>query len=150
MALDWNGLKAMRQARFTMLTCTIVAPALYGGAISMQVLGGRWQRFFQSTARIPWHEPRVPWLTALALTAFTAALVLPPRLGPGQTTLAVLRTRNLLAALLLLAVALCGLYTGMKVGFTAAPLALAMLVAPAAAGFLLFPTEARWNRVLGG
>ena len=33
MTLDWNGLKALRQARFTMLTCGFVAPALYGGAI---------------------------------------------------------------------------------------------------------------------
>jgi hypothetical protein len=149
MSLDWNGLKAMRQARFTMLTCAYVAPALYAGAISMQVLGGRWQRFFQSATRIPWHEPRVPWLTALALAALVGALVLPPRLRPGSRDLAVLRTRNLLSALLLLAVALCGLYTGMKLGFTAAPLALAMLVLPPAAGLLLFPTEDRWSRALG-
>jgi hypothetical protein len=149
MPLEWNELKALRQARFTMLTCAYVAPALYGGAISMQTLGGRWQRFFQSLARIPWQQPRVPWIAALALAALTGALVLPPRLALGSTPLTVLRGRNLLAALLLLGCAICGLYMGMKVGFTAAPLAFAMLAFPPVAGFLLFPTEERWRRALG-
>jgi hypothetical protein len=51
--------------------------------------------------------------------------------------------------MLLLTVAICGLYAGMKLGSTAAPLALALLLAPPLVGFVLFPTEGRWSRALG-
>lgn len=149
MTLDWKGQKALRQARFTMLTCGFVAPALYGGAIATQTLGGNWQRFFQSFSRIPWHEPRMPWILGLALCFLAGALVLPGRLQSGTSPLSVLRTRTLLAAMLLLGAAVCGLYAGMKLGSTAAPLALLLLLAPPATGLLLFPTEARWGRALG-
>ena len=145
MTLDWTAQKALRQARFTMLTCAYVAPALYGGAISMEILRGHWIRFFQSPGRIPWSEPRTLVLTGLALAALAGALTLPGRIRSERSPLGALRTRALLASLLLLAVALCGLYTGMKLGSAAAPLALAMLAAPPAAGLLLFPTTRRWG-----
>ena len=149
MTLDWNAFRALRQARFTMLTCAFVAPALYGGAITMQTLGGRWQRGFQNLARVPWREPRLEITALLALVALAGALALPPRLTSGSSPLAVLRTRTLLAALLLLASSICALYLGVTVGYTAAPLAFGLLIAVPVAGCGLFPSEARWNRALG-
>jgi len=93
---------------------------------------------------------------APAALAIAAALLPPFAQDPRYHAFADARTlcgmpnfSNVISNLPFLAVALCGLYTGMKVGFTAAPLALAMLVLPPAAGFLLFPTEDRWNRALG-
>jgi hypothetical protein len=148
LTFDWMTHKALRQARFTMLTCTLAAPALYAGAIATQSLGGRWERFFQGFDRIPWHHPRLPWIAALAVATFATALLLPPRLQ-ATSTLSTLRLRNLVTAVLLLATAICGLYLGMKTGSAAAPLAMIFLLGPAAAGLLQFPTAARWGRELG-
>ena len=150
MNLDWQTQKALRQARFTLVTCAFAAPSLYAGAISMQALGGRWERFFQGLARIPWHEPRLLPVATLAVTALAGAFLLPPLLRAGSSPLAVLRMRTLLASVLLLATAICGLYTGMKLGGGAAPLAMLMLAAPPVAGFALFPTPGRWSRFLEG
>ena len=145
MTLDWNTQKALRQARFTMLTCAFVAPGLYAGAISMEILRGHWIRFFESPGRIPWADPRTRVLAGLALAALAGALTLPGRIRSARSPLGALRVRTLLASLLLLVVALCGLYTGMKLGSAAAPLAMAMLVAAPAAGLGLFPTTGRWG-----
>jgi len=148
--LAWTTQKALRQARFTRLICAFAAPALYAGAIAMQNLGGRWARFLERPDRIPWHDPRVPWLLGLALAALAAALLAPMRLKAGADPLRALRLGNLLASVLLLVTAMCGLYTGMKLGSAAAPLAAAMLAAPVLAGLRQFPTTIRWERDLEG
>jgi uncharacterized membrane protein YphA (DoxX/SURF4 family) len=147
LTFDWMTHKALRQARFTMLTCALAAPALYAGAIATQSLGGRWERFLQGFDRIPWHHPKLPWIAALAVTTFATALLLPPRLQ-ASSPLSTLRLRNLLTAVFLLVTAICGLYLGMKTGPASAPLAMLLLLGPATAGLLLFPTAARWRRVL--
>lgn len=148
MTLDWNGQRALRQARFMHLICALIAPILYGGAITMGVLGGRWQRFLEGWSRIPWRDPAVAPVLGLALLAFAAALWVPGRLDLGSPGLARLRARALAGSVLLLVAAICGLVTGMKHGVAAAPLAFLILLAVTLAGLRLFPTEMRWERAL--
>jgi hypothetical protein len=148
MTLDWNGQRALRQARFMHLVCALVAPIMYAGAIAMGVLGGRWQRFLEGWSRIPWRDPAVPPLLILALAAVGAALVVPPRIRAARSPLGLLRTRSGVGSIFLLMAAICGLVTGMKHGVAAAPLAFAILLAVVLAGLRLFPTEARWARAL--
>jgi len=150
LTLDWTAQKALRQARFTRLICAFAAPAMYAGAISMQKLGGHWERFFQSWSRIPWQQPPVPLIATLAVAALAAALLLPSRVRMGSSPLAVARVQNLLTSVLLLGVSVCGLYLGMKCGNACAPLAMVMLAAAPLAGLRQFPTARLWAPALEG
>ncbi len=142
---------AVRQARLVAFTCCFAAPAMYLISVGSQALGGRWQWFLVGFARVPWNDHRVPWAVAAASLAFALSLVLPGRLGrmgDPRAALGALRARNLARSALLAAVAVCGLYLGIKLGPPAASVCLALCLVPMARGFYVFPSESRWREAM--
>jgi hypothetical protein len=150
MTLDWNDQRALRQARFMHLICSLVAPILYGGAIIMGGLGGHWRRLLEGWSRIPWGDRAVPLLLVLAVAAVVAAFLLPRRLGSANPSPSLLRTRSAVTSGCLLVAAISGLVMGMKHGIAATPPAFLILLAVVLTGLRLFPTETRWERELRG
>ena len=143
--------QSVRQARLVAFTCCYVGPAMYILSLGSQVLRGRWELFLSGFGRLPWGDPRVPGSLAVAVVAMALALVLPQRLGrtgQGRTSLGTLKARNLLASALLVAVAISGLYLGVKIGPPAASLSLVTFLAPMVRGWFIFPAEARWRRAM--
>jgi hypothetical protein len=143
--------QTVRQARLVAFTCCFLAPIMYTYSFGTSVLHGRWQLFFAGFAGLPWADPRVPGSLAAAAVAMTLALLLPPRLGrlDGGSALNTLRLRNLLCCALLVAVAVSGLFLGVKIGPPAASASLILFLAPMVRGLLDFPSQARWRKVIG-
>ena len=145
--------QSVRQARLVAFTCCYVGPAMYILSLGSQALRGRWELFLAGFGRLPWGDPRVPGALAAASVAMALALVLPPRLGrlgDARATLGVLKARNLLSSALLVAVAICGLVLGVKIGPPAASLSLVLFLAPMVRGWFVFPSESRWRQTLAG
>jgi len=143
--------QSVRQARLVLFTCCFVAPAMYLVCVGSQALAGRWGLFLAGFGQLPWDDSRVPGSIAAACAALALSLLLPPRLGrlrDPHSTLGTLKARNLLTSALLAAMAVCGLYVGVKVGPPAASLSLALCLAPMARACFLFPTEAGWREAL--
>ena len=143
--------QSVRQARLVAFTCCYVAPAMYLLTLGSQVLGGRWGRFLIGFDRLPWGDHRVSASIAAACMALALSLVLPPRLGrmsDPRTALGALRARNLLASALLAAMAVCGLFLGVKLGPPAASLSLVLCLAPMARAAFVLPTEGRWRATM--
>jgi hypothetical protein len=143
--------QSVRQGRLVAFTCCFVAPAMYLVSLDSQVLRGHWMLFLSGFSRLPWDDPRVPWSIAGAFLALALSLILPQRLGhmrDPRSALGTLKGRNLLTVALLAAMAICGLYLGVKIGPPAASASLALCLIPAARGLFVFPTEARWRALL--
>jgi hypothetical protein len=143
--------QSVRQARMVAFVCCFLAPAMYLLTIGSQAYGSRWGLFLTGFGRLPWADPRVPWLLAGACMALALALVLPPRLGrpldPGSA-LGALKLRNLVSAALLAGNAMCGLYLGIKIGPPAASLCLSLCLITMIRGCFVFPSEARWRAAM--
>ena len=145
--------KSVRQARLVASTCCFIAPIMYFACIGTQALRGQWRLFLGGFGRLPWADPRVPGALAAAAVALALSVLLPARLGrldePRQA-LGTLRGRNLATSGLLVAVAICGLFLGMKLGPPAATLSLCLFLATMARGWFVFPSEANWRAVMAG
>ena len=143
--------QSVRQARMVAFVCCFLAPAMYLLTIGSQAYGSRWGLFLTGFGRLPWADPRVPWLVAAACVALALSLVLPPRLGrmgdPGSA-LAALKLRNLARAALLAGNAMCGLYLGIKLGPPAASSTLVLCLAAMIRCAFILPSEARWRTQL--
>jgi hypothetical protein len=143
--------QSARQARMVAFTCCFVAPAMYIITLGSQAFRGQWHLFLGGFGRLPWADPRVPGALAVAVLALSLALVLPPRLGRAgddRATLGALKARNLLSSALLVAVAVCGLFLGVKIGPPAASLSLVLFLATMVRGWFVLPSESRWRQAL--
>jgi hypothetical protein len=144
--------QSVRQARMVAFVCCFVAPAMYLISLGSQALRGHWELFLGGFGRLPWADPRVPAALSGAGLALILALVLPDRLGrldEPRAALGTLKARNLVSCALLVAVAVGGLYLGVKLGPPAASLSLVLCLAPVARGWFVFPREDRWRRTMG-
>jgi len=137
--------KSVRQARLVAATCGFIAPVMYLMSIGTQALRGHWALFLGGFGRLPWADPRVPGALAAAALAMGLALVLPRRLDRGKASMGALRGRNLMSCALLVCVAVCGLYLGMKLGPPAASLSLVLCLLPMVRTVFIFPSEAGWR-----
>jgi hypothetical protein len=145
--------QSVRQARMVAFTCCFVAPAMYIITLGSQAFRGHWQLFLAGFGRLPWSQPRVPGAVAAAALAMALALVLPQRLGQTgepRAALGALKARNLVSSALLVAVAVCGLFLGVKIGPPAASLSLVLFLLPMVRGWFVFPGESRWRAVMSG
>jgi predicted cobalt transporter CbtA len=125
---------------------------MYIVCLGTQAYRGSWAPFLGGFSRLPWSDPRVPGALAAGAVALALALGLPGRLGrldPPRSALATLRARNLLSSALLVAVAVSGLYLGVKLGPPAASLSLVLILAPMVRGWFVLPREARWRAAIG-
>ena len=144
--------QSVRQARLVAATCCFIAPIMYLLTLGTQAFHGRWAQFLAGFGQVPWTDPRVPGALAVAAVAMALAVVLPARLGrmtPPGSALAALRGRNLLSSALLVAVAVSGLFLGVKLGPPAGSLSLILILAPMARGWFVFPRAARWRAAMG-
>jgi hypothetical protein len=145
--------QGVRQARMVAFVCMFAAPAMYLVCLYSQVLRGRWQLFLGGFNRIPWADRRVPVALGVAILALALAVILPPRLGrtdQPRAALGVLKARNLVGSGLMVAVAICGLYLGVKIGPPAASLSLVLCLVPPLRGWSVFPSEAGWRKSMAG
>ena len=145
--------QSVRQARMVAFTCCFVAPAMYIISLGSQALRGHWLLFLAGFGHLPWADPRVPGTVAGAALALGLGLVLPQRMGrtgEARATLGALKARNLLSSALLVAVAVCGLFLGVKLGPPAASLSLVLFLVPMVRGWFIFPSESRWRQILAG
>ena len=129
-------------------TCGFVAPAMYIISLGSQVLRGRWSLFLAGFADLPWEEPLVRACLVAACLTLVLALVLPPRLGQprdSRAALGTLKLRNLLTAALMAAVAIFGLYLGVKIGPPVASLSLLICLLPMVGCWAVLPSESRWR-----
>jgi ABC-type spermidine/putrescine transport system permease subunit II len=143
--------RSLRQARMVAMVCCFLAPLIYTYSFGAQKLQGRWLLFLAGFGGLDWRDHRVAGALATAVAALVLALVLPGRLGRmagGRTSLSALRGRNLLTSALLLAVAISGLWLGMKVGEDAASLCLVLFLLPPLRGLQVFPSEPRWRKAI--
>lgn len=140
--------QSVRQARMVSFTCAFVAPAMYIISLGSQVLRGRWRLFLASFADLPWDENLLRVSLAAACLTLALALILPPRLGrprDPRAALGALKLRNLLTAALMAAVAIFGLYLGVKIGPPVASLSLVICLLPMVGGWAVLPSESRWR-----
>ena len=143
--------QSVRQARLVAATCCFIAPLMYILCLGTQAYRGSWALFLGGFGQLPWTDHRVPGALAAAAVALVLALAVPGRLGRLDTprsALAALRARNLLSSALLVAVAVCGLFVGVKLGPPAASLSLVLILAPMVRGWFVLPREARWRAVI--
>ena len=140
--------QSVRQARMVSFTCTFIAPAMYIISLGSQVLRGRWRLFLASFADLPWDENLLRVSLAAACLTLALALILPPRLGrpsSPRAALGTLKLRNLLTSALMAAVAVFGLYLGVKIGPPVAPLSLVICLLPMVGCWAVLPSESRWR-----
>jgi hypothetical protein len=145
--------QSVRQARMVALTCMFVAPAMYTICLGSQVLRSHWELFLAGFSQMPWDDPQARGAIAAASVALFLALILPQRLGrphDPRSALGLLKARNLLTCALMVALAVCGLYLGVKIGPPAASLSLAMFLLTMLGGCSVFPSEAQWRSVMTG
>ncbi|GEM_PF-1628104 len=143
--------QSVRQARMVAFTCCFLAPAMYVLTLGSQAYGSRWDLFLRGFGRLPWDDLRVSRLIAAAFLALALSLFLPPHVGhmrDPHSALGTLRVRNLICSALLAAIAVCGLYLGVKIGPPAASLTLALCLVPMARACFIFPREARWRAAM--
>jgi hypothetical protein len=149
--LDRELHQGVRQARMVAFVCMFAAPAMYIVCLYSQVFRGRWQLFLGGFSGLPWADRRVPLALCAAVLALALALILPARLGrmlDPRSALGVLKARNLVSSALMVAVAISGLYLGVKIGPPAASLSLVLCLVPMARGWRMFPSEAGWRNTM--
>ena len=145
-----EGLQSgLRLTRILAFALCYASTAIYAVLFALSVLQGRWEAFFQGFRAVPWQNPAV--LVLLAIAAGTLALTFAL---PGILLGFLRRTQPVLKALhfcclaifaLLESVAIYGLVLGFIAGPAVASLSLLLLLVPPAACPLVMPGEAKWR-----